>query len=237
MKLRPQFNLRFRSAEQFELVMGEAAREDISMNEYILRGLEGFYVVLKGQRIAAERAEELNGKEKVAEVAAEKAGEIGRENRPSGIQSDRVGGKGGSVRAPKKGFEVGNNAEIATGGSAGVAAAGISPEGKRGVQKVVAGDHGKLLRGQSVSGAAAAKAGAGGNAEAVDMRAVKMKRLDKLVDMVREEHRVRPYPDDPIETDAVGTTGCKVTVSRPMAGRPAHAGNCQCLTCKPPKEK
>ena len=73
MKLRPQFNLRFRSAEQFELVMGEAAREDISMNEYILRGLEGFYVVLKEQRIAAERAEELNGKEKVAEVAATSA--------------------------------------------------------------------------------------------------------------------------------------------------------------------
>ena len=42
---------------------------------------------------------------------------------------------------------------------------------------------------------------------------------------------------NPIETDAVGTTGCKVTVSRPMAGRPAHAGNCQCFTCKPPKEK
>ena len=38
-----------------------------------------------------------------------------------------------------------------------------------------------------------------------------------------------------IETDAVGGTGCKVTVSRPMAGRPAHAGNCGCLTCKPPK--
>ena len=51
----------------------EAAREDISMNEYILRGLEGFYVVLKEQRIAAERAEELNGKEKVAEVAATSA--------------------------------------------------------------------------------------------------------------------------------------------------------------------
>ena len=149
------------------VLAAEAAREDISMNEYILRGLEGFYVVLKGQRIAAERAEELNGKEKVAEVAAEKAGEIGRENRPAGIQSVGVGGKGGSVRAPKKGFEVGNNAEIATGGSAGVAAAGISPEGKRGVQKGAAGDHGKLLRGQSVSGAAAAEAGAGGNAEAV----------------------------------------------------------------------
>ena len=60
-------------------------------------------------------------------------------------------------------------------------------------------------------------------------------RLDKLVDMVREEQRVRPYPDDPIETDAVGGTGCKVTVSRAMAGRPAHAGNCQCFTCKLPK--
>lgn len=162
MKLRPQFNLKLRDAEQFYLINGEAAREDISMNEYILRGLEGFYVVLKGQRIAAERAEELNGKEKVAEVAAEKAGEIGRENRPAGIQSVGVGRKGGSVRAPKKGFEVGNNAEIATGGSAGVAAAGISPEGKRGVQKGAAGDHGKLLRGQSVSGAAAAEAGVGG---------------------------------------------------------------------------
>ena len=40
-----------------------------------------------------------------------------------------------------------------------MAAAGNSPEGERGVQKGVAGDHGKLLRGQSVSGAAAAKAG------------------------------------------------------------------------------
>jgi hypothetical protein len=27
------------------------------MNEYMLLGAEGFYVVLKGQRIAAERAE------------------------------------------------------------------------------------------------------------------------------------------------------------------------------------
>ena len=43
----------------------------------------------------------------------------------------------------------GNNAEIATGGSAGVAAAGISPEGKRGVQKGAAGDRGKLLRGDA----------------------------------------------------------------------------------------
>ena len=148
-----------------------------------------------------QREEGNNGKEKVAEVVAEKAGEIGQENRPAGIQGDGVRGKGGSVRAPKKGFEVGNNAKIATGGSAGVAAAGISPEGKRGVQKGAAGDHGKLLRGQS--GAA---------------------------------FNERSRPENPIETDAVGTTGCKVTVSRAMAGRPAHAGNCQCLTCKPPKE-
>ena len=121
------------------------------MNEYILRGLEGFYVVLKEQRIAAERAEELNGKEKVAEVAAEKAGEIGRENRPAGIQSVGVGGKGGSVRAPKKGFEVGNNAKIATGDSAGVAADIVLPTGERGVREGAAADSGKLLRGKSVS--------------------------------------------------------------------------------------
>lgn len=55
MKLRPQFNLRFRDAEQFELVMDEAERDGISMNEWVLRGLEGFYVVLKGQRVMAER--------------------------------------------------------------------------------------------------------------------------------------------------------------------------------------
>jgi hypothetical protein len=138
-----------------------------------------------------QREEGTNGKEKVAEVAAEKAGEIGRENGPAGIQSDGVVGKGGSSRAPDatngevtefvasselaanlaagrhKRHHGRQNAEIATGGSAGVAAAGISPEGKRGVQKGAAGDHGKLLRGQSVSGAAAAEAGAGGNAEAV----------------------------------------------------------------------
>ena len=193
MKLRPQFNLRFHDIKEFEAVMDAAEKSDESMNETVLIKMRSGF--------GWAPWEENNGKEKVAEVAAEKAGEIGRENRPAGIQSVGVGGKGGSVRAPKKGFEVGNNAEIATGGSAGVAAAGISPEGKRGVQKGVAGDHGKLLRGQS--GAA---------------------------------FNERAQPENPIETDAVGTTGCKVTVSRPMAGRPAHAGNCQCLTCKPPKE-
>jgi hypothetical protein len=146
-------------------VDAEAKRMRWSRNAALNTCVEFGVVDLQGERGPA--GGKLNGKEKVAEVAAEKAGEAGRENRPAGIQSVGVGGKGGSVRAPKKGFEVGNNAEIATGGSAGVAAAGISPEGKRGVQKGAAGDHGKLLRGQSVSGAAAAEAGAGGNAEAV----------------------------------------------------------------------
>ena len=108
----------------------------------------------------------------------------------------------------------------------------IAKPGKRGKGGQAVGQGIESARSRSEIGG---EAGAGGNAEAVDMRAVKMKRLDKLVDMVREEHRVRPYPDDPIETDVVGTTGCKVTVSRPMAGRPAHAANCQCFTCKPPK--
>ena len=108
MKLRPQFNLRFRSAEQFTQIQDIAAARGLAVNEWLLRQAEASEDVALGLAAIAG----LNRKE-------------------------------------------GNNAEIATGGSAGVAAAGISPEGKRGVQKVVAGDHGKLLRGQSVSGVAA----------------------------------------------------------------------------------
>jgi hypothetical protein len=170
-------------------VDAEAKRMRWSRNAALNTCVEFGVVDLQGERGPA--GGKLNGKEKVAEVAAEKAGEIGRENGPAGIQSDGVVGKGGSSRAPDatngevtefvasselaanlaagrhKRHHGRQNAEIATGGSAGVAAAGISPEGKRGVQKGAAGDHGKLLRGQSVSGAAAAEAGAGGNAEAV----------------------------------------------------------------------
>ena len=54
MKLRPQFNLRFRDADQFELIAGEAERDHVSMNEWILLRLESDSVVLKGQRVAAE---------------------------------------------------------------------------------------------------------------------------------------------------------------------------------------
>jgi hypothetical protein len=112
MKLRPQFNLRFRSAEQFVQFRDIAAARGLAVNEWLLRQAEASEDVALGLAAIAG----LNRK-------------------------------------------VGNNAEIATGGSAGVAAAGISPEGKRGVQKGAAGDHGELLRGQSVSGAAAAKGG------------------------------------------------------------------------------
>ena len=50
------------------------------------------------------------------------------------------------------------NAAIKAGGSAGVEKDTVSPAGKRGVRKGAAGDRGKLLRGESVSGATAAKA-------------------------------------------------------------------------------
>lgn len=55
MKIRPQFNLRFRDVEQFELVMDEAGREKISMNEWVLLHLEESSVVLKGQRVMVDR--------------------------------------------------------------------------------------------------------------------------------------------------------------------------------------
>lgn len=76
-------------------------------------------------------------------------------SRGKGARVVRPWGKESNQRKADQKLAEGNNAEIATGGSAGVAAAGISPEGKRGVQKGVAGDRGKLLRGQSVSGVAA----------------------------------------------------------------------------------
>jgi hypothetical protein len=55
MKIRPQFNLRFRDVEQFELVMDEAGRERISMNEWVLLRLEEASIVLRGQRVTAAK--------------------------------------------------------------------------------------------------------------------------------------------------------------------------------------
>jgi predicted Zn-ribbon and HTH transcriptional regulator len=81
--LRPQFNLRFRSAEQFTQIQDIAAARGLAVNEWLLRQAEASEDVAIG--LAAIAGLNLakggtNGKEKFAEVAAEKAGEIGREN-------------------------------------------------------------------------------------------------------------------------------------------------------------
>ena len=107
MKMRPQFNLRFRDAGQFLDIRYLASEADIPVNEWILRRLEE-EPLLKGARLTAEM--------------------------------EAV------------------NAAIKAGGSAGVEKDTVSPAGKRGVRKGAAGDRGKLLRGESVSGATAAKA-------------------------------------------------------------------------------
>ena len=85
MKMRPQFNLKPRDAEQFELIKGEAAREDISMNEYILRGLEGFYIVLKGQRVSASK--DVGNKTATGEITQIPGG---------GVKNGGVVGEGGN---------------------------------------------------------------------------------------------------------------------------------------------
>ena len=146
MKLRPQFNLRFRSAEQFTQIQDIAAARGLAVNEWLLRQAEASEDVALGLAAIAglNRPEGRNGQE----AAVPEIKEAGQENRATRKQSRNIGGEKVGVARPQE-------------------------------------------------------------AEAVNS----------------------------IETDAVGTTGCKVTVSRPMAGRPAHAGNCQCLTCKPPKEK
>ena len=77
----------------------------------------------------------------------------------TGIERMREQGGANLVKAIRKGV---GNAEIATGGSAGVAADTVLAENKRGVENGDSGAGGELLRGQSVSGAAAAKAGVGG---------------------------------------------------------------------------
>ncbi len=58
MKLRPQFNLRFRDAEQFLDVKYLAEESDIPVNEWVLRQIER-EPLLKGGRIAAERQQKI----------------------------------------------------------------------------------------------------------------------------------------------------------------------------------
>jgi hypothetical protein len=53
MKMRPQFNLRFRDAEQFLDIKYLASEADIPVNEWILRMLEEV-PLLKGARLAAK---------------------------------------------------------------------------------------------------------------------------------------------------------------------------------------
>ena len=55
MKLRPQFNLRFRDVEQFELVATLAGEQNVSMNEWIILAMEAFDPAVKGSAIEAGR--------------------------------------------------------------------------------------------------------------------------------------------------------------------------------------
>jgi hypothetical protein len=162
-------------------VDAEAKRMRWSRNAALNTCVEFGVVDLQGERGPA--GGKLNGKEKVAEVAAEKAGEIGRENGPAGIQSDGVVGKGGSSRAPDatngevtefvasselaanlaagrhKRHHGRQNAEIATGGSAGVAADIIPAGNKPSVRKGASYVNRELLRGDAGSKGAAKQSG------------------------------------------------------------------------------
>jgi hypothetical protein len=54
---------------------------------------------------------------------------------------------------------------------------------------------------------------------------------------------IDPPPTVQVLTDAVATSGCKVTIGRevvtrlPMPSRPAHAVNCTCTVCASKKGK
>ncbi len=132
MKMRPQFNLRFRDAEQFELVMGEAGRDGISMNEWILLRLESDSVVLKGQRVMAEKAEV--GNEKGNAGADRGIREAAGEAEPAGEKNPKATKKGGTVKSAggKTGTGVAGPSGVAGSGSlvASAVSAGWFPNTK-----------------------------------------------------------------------------------------------------------
>ena len=163
-------------AEILALVDAEAKRMRWSRNAALNTCVEFGLVDLEMER--GPSGGKLNGKEKVAEVAAEKAGEIGRENGPAGIQGDRAGGKGGSSRPSEAGGgEVSLNAEIATGGSAGVAADSVLPEGKPSVRKGDSYINRELLSGDApVKGWACGFGGIPG----IGKMSARMEKLDDL---------------------------------------------------------
>jgi hypothetical protein len=157
MKMRQQFNLRFRDAEQFLDIKFLAEEEEIPVNEWILRQIEKVPLLL-GARLTEEH-------EKGNATA-------------TGIERMREQGGANLVKVIRKGV---GDAGIEAGGSAGVAADTVLEGNKRGDEKGASGSGGKLLRGDTGT---------------------------KVIEGARFRN--------PIETDAVGTTGCKVTVSRPV---------------------
>lgn len=76
MKMRPQFNLRFRDADQFLDVKFLADNAEIPMNEWILRQVEKVPLLL-GARLAAKMEAENNGQiEQTEGIEGGKSGEV-----------------------------------------------------------------------------------------------------------------------------------------------------------------
>lgn len=61
MKLRPQFNLRFRDADQFLDVKFLADAEEIPVNEWILRQIEKVPMLMGARLAAKNKGDEING--------------------------------------------------------------------------------------------------------------------------------------------------------------------------------
>jgi hypothetical protein len=182
MKMRPQFNLRFRDAEQFLDIKYLASEADIPVNEWILRQIEKVPVLL-GARLTAKKET--------------------------------------------------SDAEIKAGGSEGVAADIVLAENKQSVGKDNTRHSGKFSRGDAT--AKVIEGALTGNSKLIPP----MPPFGPPENIPAQLFKLLATPKKciPIELDAVGTTGCKVTVSRPLTGQLAHAANCTCYSCKPQKEK
>ncbi len=212
MKLRPQFNLRFRDVEQFELVMSEAERDHISMNEWILIHLEQASVVVKGQRIAAEREivrlkaanllMSLDTATGEVKVIPEGENEHGAKKETSIVRADEAGDTQGWVESGDKG-----------GGAAGGGLLG--------------GGHGAQ---------GAGRRNRKGNSGVIETGTGKSERVGEAVGLPDNFGSMVGAEKNPgfkkLDEFFANPTGMMVD----GVARPAHAANCQCFICKPPKD-
>ena len=206
---RPLFELKFRDMDQLLDIRFLADEAEIPVNEWILRQIERV-PLLKGARLAAEQGLAGNRTATGAEALREQGGaKLAR-----AVKGE--GGNGLATRNIQDGGKVGD--KKASSGN-GTAVESVPEYTARGSNRTV-GDVVYVPAGDAEAVGVPETFGAVRENE----QFAKMDEFFKNPSgtIPGEKFIVGPPPHNPtrvrIETDAVGTAGCKVTVSRPMVG-------------------